>query len=155
MLFVFPLSIGYAPATQDLRRIKMLLRRSVYSLTGLVLVALFLGTGRPEARAALPSVEHWAKAATVKRLTMTSKSNVARTVQQPNPLLIKTMLLVCRHDFIPGCSQRSVQEKKTPGSSDLASASLPSAASRYLLFKMLNMVTRKIRTNSVNQFFGA
>src|SRR5262245_52729664 len=89
-LFVFLLSIGYVLVTQDLRRVEMLLRRSVYSFTGLVLMTLFLGTDHPEARAALTSVEHWTKSAAAKRLTTNSKSDVARTVQRPDPLLIKT-----------------------------------------------------------------
>jgi len=111
-LFVFPLSIGYVLVTQDLLRIERLLRRSTYSLTGLVLVTLSLSIDHPHAGAALPSLDHWAEATTGKRPTMTVRSDIKRTIEQSDPLLIKTMLLVCRHDFLPGCLSAARKERR-------------------------------------------
>ena len=52
-LFVFPLSIGYVLITQDLVRMEILLQRSVSALAGFAFVALCLGSGGNDARAAL------------------------------------------------------------------------------------------------------
>jgi hypothetical protein len=125
-LFVFPLSIGYVLVTEDLLCIEMLLRRSVYSLTGLVLVAALLGVDRPASQAALLSdksrVHDSARERRFAKITQVDSAKGGD--DSGDPLLIQATLLVCRHDFLSLCPQRRALEKGTRVPADLVKAAI-------------------------------
>lgn len=114
-LFVFPLSIGYVLVTGDLLRVETLLRRSVYSLTGLVLVAALLGVDHSASQAALLSeksgVYTSAKEQRFAKITQVDPAKAGH--ESADPLLIQVALLVCRHDVLSLCPKRGALEKRT------------------------------------------
>ncbi|NOT56082.1 MAG: hypothetical protein HOP18_15900 [Deltaproteobacteria bacterium] len=123
-LFVFPLSIGYVLVTEDLLRIEMLLRRSVYSLSGLAFVVFSLGIDRPDSHAARATTQQVA-ASSVRPQPFASiaQDGLDRAVRQSaDPLLIQATLFICRQDFFSLCPRLSALDKRTRPPMTLAQA---------------------------------
>lgn len=114
-LFVFPLSIGYVLVTKDLLRVEMLLRRSVYAFTGLVLVSLCLGIDRPASQAALlPDATRIYNLARAQRFAKVPQIDSDKAGHQAaDPFLTRATILICRHDFLSLCTERRELEKRT------------------------------------------
>lgn len=114
-LFVFPLSIGYVLVTEDLVHIEMLLRRGVYALTGLVLVAFSLGIDRSASHAARSATHQLASSSvrTPPSAPIAQGGLDRAMLQSADPLLIQATLLVCRQDFVSLCPRLNALDKRT------------------------------------------
>jgi hypothetical protein len=114
-LFVFPLSIGYVLVTADLLRVEMLLRRSVYSLSGLAIVVFFLGIDQRDSQAARSVTQQLASSS----VRAQSSAPIAQdgldsaVPQSADSLLIQATLLVCRQDFLSLCPRLRALDKRT------------------------------------------